>query len=145
MGDIPLLLDMPMDIPHLLLLILPMPMLPLLPPMLPMAMLLLLRVLPSLCVAMELLPPLAPLFPMAMLPVDAMLLTLLELFMLPRGKLRLMLMLSTGLMDTEVMDMEDTPLLDTEVLDIPGHMDSAMDTLTMVKPEYFLSQNNLEN
>merc|ERR1712098_549399 len=145
MGDIPLLLDMPMDIPHQLLLMLPTPMLPLLPPMLPMAMLLLLRVLPLLSVDMELLPPLAPLFPMAMLPVEAMLLTLLELFMLPRGKLRLMLMLSTGLTDTEAMDMEDTPLLDTEVLDIPGHMDSAMDTLTMVKPEYlviFLSQNN---
>merc|ERR1712066_936862 len=94
-------------------------------------------------VDMELLPPLAQLFPMAMLPVEAMLLTLLELFMLPRGRLRLMLMLSTGLTDTEVMDMEDTPLLDTEVLDTPGHMDSAMDTLTMVKPEYlviFLSQ-----
>merc|ERR1712025_98035 len=88
------------------------------------------------------------LFPMAMLPVDAMLLTLLELFMLPRGKQRLMLMLSTGLMDTEVMDMEDTPLLDTEVLDTQGHMDSAMDTLTMVKPEYlviFLSLNNFKN
>merc|ERR1719147_39058 len=131
--DILPLSDMPMDIPHLLL------------PMLPMAMLLLLRVLPLLSVDMELLPPLAPLFPMAMLPVEAMLLTLLEPFILPRGKLRLMLMLSTGPTDTEAMDMEDTPLLDTEVLDTPGHMDSAMDSLTMVKPEYlviFLSQNN---
>merc|ERR1719481_1870389 len=136
--DILLLLDMPMDIPHLLLLTLPMAMLPLLLPTLPMAMLLLLRVLPSPFVAMELLPPLAPLFPMAMLPVDAMLLTLLELFMLPRGRLRLMLMLFTGPTGTEAMDMEDTPLLDTEVLDTPGHMDSAMDTLTMVKPEYFV-------
>merc|ERR1719347_2394786 len=111
-------------------------------------MLLPLRVLPLLCVAMELLPPLAPLFPMAMLPVDAMLLTLLELFMLPRGRLRLMLMLFTGRTDTEAMDMEDTPLLDTEVLDTPGHMDSAMDSLTMVKPEYFvifLTLNNLKN
>merc|ERR1719481_1858582 len=116
-------------------------------PMLPMAMLLPLRVLPSLSVDMELLPPLAPLFPMAMLPVDAMLLTLLELFMLLRGRLRLMLMLFTGPTDTEAMDMEDTPLLDTEVLDTPGHMDSAMDTLTMVKPEYFvifLTLNNLK-
>merc|ERR1719347_1889762 len=106
-------------------------------------MLLPLRVLPSLSVDMELLPPLAPLFPMAMLPVDAMLLTLLELFMLLRGRLRLMLMLFTGPTDTEAMDMEDTPLLDT-----PGHMDSAMDTLTMVKPEYFvifLTLNNLKN
>jgi len=47
---------------------------------------------------------LAPLLPMAMLLVGVMLLTLLELFMLPREKLMLMLMLSMGPMDTMVLD-----------------------------------------
>ena len=56
---------------------------------------------------------------MAMLLVDAMLLTLLELFMWPRGRQRLSqrLMLSTGHMDTvglDMLDTGDTPLKDTE-------------------------------
>merc|ERR1719308_402904 len=99
-------------------------------------MLLLLKVLPLLCVVMEPLPLLAPLPPTAMLLVGAMLLTLLELFMLLREKQRLMLMLCTGPMDTVVLDMVDTALLDTEVSDTPtvstlGPMVLAMDTLTM--------------
>merc|ERR1712203_705868 len=71
---------------------------------------------------MEPQPQWAPLSPMAMLLVDAMLLTLLELFMWPRGRQRLSqrLMLSTGHMDTvglDMLDTGDTPLKDTEDLD----------------------------
>merc|ERR1719250_533495 len=105
-----------------------------LPQLLPMAMLLLPRVLPSLYVVMVPLLQLALLLPMATLLVGAMLLTLLELFMLLREKLKLML--CTGPMDTVVLDMVDTALLDTEVSDTPtvstlGPMDLAMDILTM--------------
>merc|ERR1712013_256721 len=85
---------------------------------------------------MEPLPLLALLPPMAMLLVGAMLPTLLELFMLLREKLKLMLMLCTGRMDTMVLDMVDTTLLDTEVLDTLtvstlGPMVWAMDILIM--------------
>merc|ERR1712013_163083 len=83
-------------------------MLPQLQPTLPMAMLLLLKVLPLLYAVMEPLPLLALLCPMAMLLVGTMLLTLLELFMWPREKLKLMLMLSMDPLDTIVLD---TPLL----------------------------------
>merc|ERR1719312_1091328 len=81
---------------------------------------------------------LALLLPMATLLVGAMLPTLLELFMLLREKLKLklMLMLCTGPMDTVVLDMVNTALLDTEVLDTQtvstlGPMVLAMDILTM--------------
>merc|ERR1719250_278124 len=102
-----------------------------LPQLLPMAMLLLPRVLPSLYVVMVPLLQLALLLPMATLLVGAMLLTLLELFMLLREKLKLMLMLCTGPMDTVVLDMVDTELLDTPTVSTLGPMDLAMDILTM--------------
>merc|ERR1719312_2272699 len=113
--------------------------LPLLP-MLPMVMLLLLKVLPLLCVVMVPPPLLALQLHMAMLLVGAMLPTLLELFMLLREKMKLMLMLCTGPMDTVVLDMVDTALLDTEVsvtltVSTLGPMVLAMDILTMDKLE----------
>jgi len=78
---------------------------------------------------------------MDMLPVVAMLLTLLELSMLPRGTLKqsLKLMPFTPLMDTVVLDttgldMElDTEGLGTLVLDTPDLMALDMDILTTVK------------
>merc|ERR1711915_231324 len=68
-----------------------------------MVMLPLLKVLLLLFVDTELLLLWDPPSPMDMLPVVAMLLTLLELSMLPREKLMLMLMPSTVLMDTAVL------------------------------------------
>merc|ERR1712098_772590 len=104
--------------------------LPLLLLTLPMAMLLPLRVLPLLCVDTEHQQLSAPLFPMAMLPVEAMLLILLELCMLPREKLRLMLMLSMALMVTMVLDI--LLLLDMP-MDIP-HLLLLMLLMAMLPP-----------
>merc|ERR1712059_9285 len=89
-----------LPMPILLLLLPPMPMLLLL--LLPMRMLLLQfrQVLPS--VDMEPQPPLVRTFPMVMLPLEAMLLTLLVLYMLLRGLL--MLMLSLRPIPTTTMD-----------------------------------------
>merc|ERR1712059_89653 len=103
-----------LPIPMLLLLLPPMPMLLLL--LLPMRMLLLLfqQVLPS--VDMEPQPPLVRTFPMVMLPLEAMLLTLLVLYMLLRGLL--MLMLSLRPIPTTTMDTMGwvTTVLDTLAL-----------------------------
>jgi len=78
---------------------------------------------------------------MDMLPVVAMLLTLLELSMLPRGTLKqslklmpFMPLMDTVVLDTTGLDMElDTEGLGTLVLDTPDLMALDMDILTTVK------------
>merc|ERR1712059_137180 len=80
-----------LHLPSLLLPLLPIPMLLLLLPPMPMLLLQPQQVLPS--VDMEPQPPLVRTFPMVTLPLEAMLLTLLVLYMLLRGLLMLMLSL----------------------------------------------------
>merc|ERR1711872_128512 len=103
---------------------------------------------------MAILPLLLPLLPMVMLPLPkvllllsvdtellllvAMSLTLLELSMLPRGKLKqslkLMPFMLTVVLDTAGLDMDlDTEDLGTLVLDTPDLMALDMDILTTAK------------
>merc|ERR1712114_167269 len=112
--------------------------------LLPMVMLPLLKVQLLLSVDTELLLLLDPQFLTDMLPAVAMLLILSELSIMPKEKLKPMLMPSMHLMDTTVLDtlaMVTTGLdmgLDTEVLvilvlDTPDHMVLDMDIPTMAK------------